>query len=203
MGYSPTLGRFLQRDPNAYIDGTNLYQSASDEPTNLLDPLGLAATQPPTTQPPVTQPTTQPGAVNVVIKPGLFQVGYGGPGLATFKQTVEITPCPCVAIPDAVRTHEKGDHGGADPFQGPVGDNDTGDPNKPYGGKGHRPNGGDRVKANQMTDTPGFPDPYPKGWCGKKSFVTTVIGPNGDVLKTIKWSASLSSDGSVTYKSED
>jgi hypothetical protein len=40
MGYSPTLGRFLERDPEEYVDGMNLYQSELSNPTNHLDPLG-------------------------------------------------------------------------------------------------------------------------------------------------------------------
>jgi RHS repeat-associated protein len=42
-GYSPALGRFLQRDPLGYIDGPNLYEYARSMPTVLTDPLGLAA----------------------------------------------------------------------------------------------------------------------------------------------------------------
>jgi RHS repeat-associated protein len=41
-GYSPSLGRFLQRDPLGYIDGPNLYEYARSMPTVLTDPLGLA-----------------------------------------------------------------------------------------------------------------------------------------------------------------
>jgi RHS repeat-associated protein len=41
-GYSPALGRFLQRDPLGYIDGPNLYEYVSSMPTTATDPLGLA-----------------------------------------------------------------------------------------------------------------------------------------------------------------
>lgn len=47
MGYSPIIGRFLQRDPDPYIDSLNSYQFDSANPANSLDPMGLA----PTTQP--------------------------------------------------------------------------------------------------------------------------------------------------------
>ena len=39
--YSPSLGRFLQTDPVGYVDGPNLYTYVSNNPANLIDPLGL------------------------------------------------------------------------------------------------------------------------------------------------------------------
>jgi hypothetical protein len=39
--YSPTIGRFLQRDPIGYYDSMNLYQAVGNNPINYLDPLGL------------------------------------------------------------------------------------------------------------------------------------------------------------------
>ena len=39
--YSPTLGRWLTRDPLGYVDGMGLYEYAKSTPANLMDPLGL------------------------------------------------------------------------------------------------------------------------------------------------------------------
>ncbi len=39
--YDPAVGRFLQRDPKGYVDGTNMYPYALNNPLALRDPLGL------------------------------------------------------------------------------------------------------------------------------------------------------------------
>jgi RHS repeat-associated protein len=39
--YSPTLGRWLQQDPEGYVDSMNLYEYVSSNPPNRLDPSGL------------------------------------------------------------------------------------------------------------------------------------------------------------------
>ena len=39
--HSPTLGRFLQRDPLGYVDGMSLYELSKGSPVGLRDPLGL------------------------------------------------------------------------------------------------------------------------------------------------------------------
>ena len=39
--YSPTLGRFLQRDPLGYVDGMNLYEYVGGNANNFIDPFGL------------------------------------------------------------------------------------------------------------------------------------------------------------------
>ncbi len=39
--YSPHLGRWLQRDPLGYVDGTNVYQYVRSHPLVELDPIGL------------------------------------------------------------------------------------------------------------------------------------------------------------------
>lgn len=56
MSYSPTIGRFLERDPIGYDDGMNPYEFVGSNPIGFVDPYGLeaAATQP------TSQPTTQP-----------------------------------------------------------------------------------------------------------------------------------------------
>lgn len=42
--YSPELGRWRQRDPIGYADGTNVYQYVQARPVVALDPLGLKLT---------------------------------------------------------------------------------------------------------------------------------------------------------------
>ncbi|MEL6396636.1 MAG: RHS repeat-associated core domain-containing protein [Planctomycetota bacterium] len=44
--YSADLGRWIQRDPAGTVDGHNLYQYSRSNPTTLVDPYGLFATQP-------------------------------------------------------------------------------------------------------------------------------------------------------------
>src|SRR5690606_14933309 len=39
-GYSPHLGRWLQRDPANYRDGISLYQYVASDPTGFVDPFG-------------------------------------------------------------------------------------------------------------------------------------------------------------------
>lgn len=40
MSYSPTIGRFLEMDPDEYIDGPNTYQLEGGNPIDFLDPSG-------------------------------------------------------------------------------------------------------------------------------------------------------------------
>jgi RHS repeat-associated protein len=39
--YSPRIGRFLQRDPKGYTDGTNLYTYAGNNPLVYTDTMGM------------------------------------------------------------------------------------------------------------------------------------------------------------------
>lgn len=43
--YSPTLGRFLQRDPLGYVDGMHLYEYVKNNGVNRIDPLGFTITR--------------------------------------------------------------------------------------------------------------------------------------------------------------
>ena len=51
MSYSPTIGRWMEQDPENYVDGPNLYRMELSNPVNRLDPAGTQ-----------TQPSTQPSA---------------------------------------------------------------------------------------------------------------------------------------------
>ena len=42
MSYSPTIGRWMERDPIGYDDGMNPYQFVGSNPVNKVDPLGLS-----------------------------------------------------------------------------------------------------------------------------------------------------------------
>jgi hypothetical protein len=99
MGYSPTLGRFLERDRDEYVDGLNPYQFVRDDPVALRDPYGLAAepvTRPssgPSTQPstkPSTYPINDPGGAG---KQGTATISVAGAGLCdkTKKGTIQVT----------------------------------------------------------------------------------------------------------------
>jgi len=56
MGYSPILGRFLQRDPSAYVEGQNLYLLELSNPLSYVDPEGTASQS-------TTQPTNNAAAL--------------------------------------------------------------------------------------------------------------------------------------------
>ncbi|MFH0790210.1 MAG: LamG-like jellyroll fold domain-containing protein [Candidatus Omnitrophota bacterium] len=54
--YSPELGRFLQRDPQGYVDGVNLYAYVRNNPLRYLDPFGWSARQKQSCWSPLTDP---------------------------------------------------------------------------------------------------------------------------------------------------
>lgn len=47
--YSPSMGRFMQRDPIGYVDGPDVYQYVRSNPIKYTDPTGLEAKKPSTT----------------------------------------------------------------------------------------------------------------------------------------------------------
>jgi RHS repeat-associated protein len=180
---SPVTGSFLRRDPSnaRYIDGMNLYQYESENPCNYVDPTGLETRKVyPTTQPsppPSTQPVPGPtvGPVKTATGPGTsFYLFYHGPR-PTIYQTIEVQPAPCCTIPNAAVLHETAEHGGNNPTTRPVGDNNTGDPKKPFGGRIITMGG-----STTMTDQPNFDDPsYPDGFVGiKKGHITVICQGN-------------------------
>lgn len=175
MGYSPIVGRFLQRDPVGYLDTPNLYESEGSNPANIVDPFGLQELLGPTSRP-TTGPTTQPvagptvGPVTTMTGPGTqYSLTHHGPQ-ADFYQTIEISALPCCKIPPQAALREAAEHGGNDPTTRPVADNPTGDPKKPYGnvlrGTG----------TTTMRDAPNFDDPsYPSGFQGQKKGHIKVV----------------------------
>jgi hypothetical protein len=44
MSYDPAIGRWLEQDPDGYVNGANLYQFVESNPLRYVDPLGLGAT---------------------------------------------------------------------------------------------------------------------------------------------------------------
>jgi hypothetical protein len=173
-------------------DGSNIYYFELSDPINLVDPLGLQAAP---AGPAATQ-QTPPVAIKQPPGQGIWFI-YNGDDQPTFYQTVEITPAAGQKIPPEVVDHEKNDHN-ADPTAGPVGDNGSGDPKKPYGtdknGKGvpgsTSDNGGTAKNSKVMKDSPGFGPPYPRGFKGTKSYVTTVCNSKGETVQVIKWQIS-------------
>jgi hypothetical protein len=140
-----------------------------------------------TSAPATTQPSTQPTIIAKVFGQKLFQVFYKGAGKPSFFQTVSISGNP---ITKTVRDNETKDHGGKDPFNGPVADNPQGNPDTPM--PEHKIPGG-----WTMQDGPQFPD-YPIGFVGTKTFVTTVKDAAGNILKTIHWHTRIDAKGNIT-----
>jgi hypothetical protein len=170
--------------PATGSDGTASFDVTADAAgTVLADDAGGRTT---------TQPTTRTGVL-ATTRPNstILQVGYYGPGRVRFYQTVSISGSP---VTDAMRAAEKSDHGGQDPFNGPVPDNTSGDPNTPYSLVRKIPGGW------LMTDNPSFPasQGYPSDFVGTKSFVTTVVNDAGNTIATVTWHTSRAADGTVT-----
>jgi hypothetical protein len=212
MSYDPTLGVWLETDPAQYVEGPNLHQMERSNPIARVDSSGTEST----TQPTTTQPTTEPAWENLVPKDdstvlklknytvsygvsgrqARFRVAFMGLGIPIFRQTVEIVPAHCQEVSDALRKHERDDeHGGKDPFEGPVGDNRSGDPKASYPILPLNP--------RMLTDRPNFLDPsYPTNFEGTKIFVTTILAPDGTLVGTIQWSVSQRINGTVSMEVE-
>ena len=80
--YHPTLGRWIQRDPRGYSDGSNVYMYVWDRPTIAIDPSGRQTRDP------------EGGPIRGVApmfgddyNDGRFPDAYAGPGLADVANT--------------------------------------------------------------------------------------------------------------------
>jgi RHS repeat-associated protein len=92
--YSPSLGRWISRDPAGMRGGINLYQYASNDPINLSDPSGLWAVT-------AAGYDADPTTVNCVgYACGIGSSAAPGPG-QTFGQFISSLPghVTCTAIP--------------------------------------------------------------------------------------------------------
>jgi hypothetical protein len=70
MSYDPTEGRFIEMDPEGYIDGPNRYQVDRGNTLVFVDPKGTAVEKAQVTQPAPEPPATQPVKPRLVlIKP--------------------------------------------------------------------------------------------------------------------------------------
>ncbi len=100
MSYSPTLGRWMETDPEQYVDGANVYQMELSNPVNFTDASGLGGE-------PTTAPTTKP-YTELPVANGVFRIqsipyepaGIGDPAaLRTLIIFFPKKPCPiCKSI---------------------------------------------------------------------------------------------------------
>jgi RHS repeat-associated protein len=65
--YSPTLGRWLERDPAGYVDGMGLYEHVRGGPVAAVDPWGLQAVAPFVFPKPIALP--RPGILPELVRP--------------------------------------------------------------------------------------------------------------------------------------
>lgn len=79
--YEPPLGRWVERDPAGFIDGSNLYQFVSSQPTLANDPRGLCQAAPGA---PCPLPAVSPAKIPVV-----WPDGY-----APYPDPLNVTPSP-------------------------------------------------------------------------------------------------------------
>lgn len=78
--YNPTKGRWIERDPIGYRDGTSLYQFASGQPASKLDSDGRSTHEP-------------PGWLPIDAPPGMLPVIPTRPAATEFERPGPITRC--------------------------------------------------------------------------------------------------------------
>ena len=104
--YSVELGRFLQPDPTGYADSLNIYQYGFSDPNTFSDPLGLAADGS-RNYSDIAAAGAAAGAASAggrgIVGPGgeggllfysssIAHLGFGGPALGTFLETIIYAP---------------------------------------------------------------------------------------------------------------
>lgn len=89
--YDPAQGRFLQRDPKAYVDGTNLYNYALNNPLSFRDPLGLESRPEHTASTGIYAARAAASPMDTAGKPlkGTYNLWSSPPGLAQAKAEVQ------------------------------------------------------------------------------------------------------------------
>ena len=107
--YHPTLGRFINRDPNEYSEGLNLYNYTGNNPILLTDPTGGCSGSPPNVDYCTVQDVIVTNKGAFTEPPGLYLPGWlgwqfevdieicGNPEMCTFTQEV-----------DSIRAYGKG-----------------------------------------------------------------------------------------------
>ncbi|HSZ60091.1 MAG TPA: RHS repeat-associated core domain-containing protein [Tepidisphaeraceae bacterium] len=245
MSYDPALGRWLETDPEQYVDGPNLYQMESGNPVGLLDPTG-------------EQATTQPGSGFTIPSgkngrgSGSFTIGQGpntgtvtikgrnnGAGSAngngpeggieasfvpdsgcckdlSWSQTVKIdilNPGPGNPNLQGPIQKEINEHGGNNPFLGPVLDNG---PGGSWGDFRHYEDGGGLQPAQfapqppflnsfkpqppsgsaNFRDEPWWPSTdWPDGVTVRKTFVLSLYCGGKPLGISINWQVTATTSG--------
>jgi hypothetical protein len=97
MSYDPTLGRWIEMDPETYIDGPNMYPMERSNPVDHVDPMGLFASLPGLGHDQATlnglQGRAPQSVINLIANADKGQDGgFGRPTIAGFPGTPDSYP---------------------------------------------------------------------------------------------------------------